>query len=96
MHGIDCSIHCVANVYALLPVSTVKCLCSGGRNEGGKKATPTSISILDFYDIKICELNLMIISSPASKCQHFKIRGLQFHLVKWLKIGHFNFKMLAF
>ena len=23
-------IHCVANVYALLPVSTVQCLCSGG------------------------------------------------------------------
>ena len=24
-------IHCVANVYAVLPVSTVKCLCSGGQ-----------------------------------------------------------------
>jgi hypothetical protein len=88
---------------------------------------------------------LVIISSLASKCQHFKLKGLQFHLkpsqnkkgrkifqlhrflntfsqlpavkkysknsaagnffspsyfdpalVKWLKIGHFNFKVLAF
>ena len=32
-------LHCVANVYAVLPVSTVKCLCSRGREwgrEGGK------------------------------------------------------------
>ena len=40
-------IHCVAKVYTVLPVSNVKCLYSGGR-----KATPTSISIFDFYDIK--------------------------------------------
>ena len=32
----------------------------------------------------------------ASKCQHFKLRGFQFHLLKWLKIGHFKFKVLAF
>ena len=24
-------VHCVANVYAVLPVSSVKCQCSGGR-----------------------------------------------------------------
>ena len=39
-------------LYEVLPVSTVKCLCSGGRNEGGREATPTSISIFDFYGIK--------------------------------------------
>ena len=40
------AVHCVANVYAVLPVSTVKFLCSGGR-----EATPTSILIFDFYGI---------------------------------------------
>ena len=45
------NIHCVAKVYTVLPVSTVKCLYSGGR-EWGREATPTSISIFDFYGIK--------------------------------------------
>ena len=40
-------IHSVAKVYAVLPFYNVKCLCSGGR-----KATPTSLSIFDFYGIK--------------------------------------------
>ena len=44
-------IHCVAKGYAFFPVSTVKCLYSRGR-ESGREATPTSISIFDFYDIK--------------------------------------------
>ena len=44
---------CVANVYAVLPFYNVKCLCSRGGNERGRKATPTSISIFDFYGIKV-------------------------------------------
>ena len=36
-----------------------------------------------------------MISSLATKCQHFKLRGLQFHYIKWLKKGNFNFKVLA-
>ena len=28
-----------------------------------------------------------MISSLASKCQHFKLRGLQFYYIKWLKKG---------
>jgi len=32
-----------------------------------------------------------MISSLTSKCQHFKLRGLQFHPIKWLKNGHPNF-----
>ena len=44
-------IHCFANVYAVLPVSSVKCLCSRGW-EWGREATPSSISIFDFYGIK--------------------------------------------
>ena len=39
-----------------------------GRNEEG---TPTSISIFDSYD-----MNLVIISSLAAKCQDFEIRDL--------------------
>jgi hypothetical protein len=40
-------------------------------------------------------LNLVMLSSLATKCQHFKLRGLQFHYIKWMKKGHFNFKVLA-
>ena len=36
-----------------------------------------------------------MISLLASKCQHFKLRGLQFHYIKWLKKGHSIFKVLA-
>jgi len=28
----DTGVHCVAKVYAVWPVSTLKCLCSGGRD----------------------------------------------------------------
>ena len=41
---------------------------------------------------RACDLNLVMISSMASKCPHFKLRGLQFHFIKW----HYNFKVLAF
>ena len=36
---------------------------------------------------------LAMISSLDSKGQDFKLRarGLQFHFIKWLKNGHFNF-----
>ena len=32
-----------------------------------------------FCYTRACDLNLVMISSLASKCQHFKLRGLQFH-----------------
>ena len=37
-----------------------------------------------------------ISSSLASKCQDFKLRGLQFHFIKPLKNRHSNFKDLQF
>ena len=40
------------NVCSGWPVYEVKCLYSRGWNEGGRGATPTSISILDSYDMK--------------------------------------------
>ena len=43
-----------------------------------------------------CDINLVMISSLASKGQDFKLRGLQFHYIKWLKNGHHNFKGLQF
>ena len=45
-------IHCVTKVHAVLPVSTVNAFVPEGGNEGEREATPTSISIFDFYDIK--------------------------------------------
>jgi hypothetical protein len=37
-----------------------------------------------------------MISSLASKCQDFKLKSLQFHIIKWLKNRHPNFKDLPF
>ena len=44
-------LHSVSYFYAVLPFYDVECLRSGGR-EWGREATPTSISIFDFYGIK--------------------------------------------
>ena len=63
--------------------------------EGGKPL-PLAFQYLIFMVCRACDLNLVMISLLASKCQHFKLRGLQFHYIKWLKKGHFNFKVLAF
>ena len=41
-------LHSVSYVYAVLPFYDVKCLCSEGRNEGGKKATPLAFQYLIF------------------------------------------------
>ena len=43
-----------------------------------------------------CDLNLVMISLLASKCQHFKLKGFQFYSIKWLKNKYTNFKVLAF
>ena len=66
-----------------------------GMREGGKPL-PLAFQYLIFMVKRPCDLNLVIISSLATKCQHFKLRGLQFHYIKWLKKGHFKFKVLAF
>ena len=54
--------------------------------EGGKPL-PLAFQYLIFMVLRPCDLNLVIVSSLAIKCQHFKLRGLQFHYIKWLKKG---------
>ena len=66
-----------------------------GMREGGEPL-PLAFQYLILMIWRPCDLNLVMISSLASKCQHFKLRGLQFHYIKWLKKGHSNFKVLAF
>ena len=59
--------------------------CAGMR-EGGGRATPTSIAIFDSYDKKPCDLNLVMISSLASKCQDFKVEMLFFQPLYVMKL----------
>ena len=66
-----------------------------GMREGGLPL-PLTFQYLIFMIWRPSDLNLVMISSLASKCQHFKLRGLQFHSIKWLKNRHPNFKVLAF
>ena len=48
-----------------------------GMREGGEPL-PLAFQYLILM-IRPCDLNLVMISSLASKCQHFKLRGLQFN-----------------
>ena len=66
-----------------------------GLKEGGLPLPP-AFQYLILLIWRACNLNLVIISSLASKCQDFKFRGLQFHIIKWLKNRHSNFKDLQF
>ena len=54
-----------------------------GMREGGKPL-PLAFQYLIFMVERTCDLNLVVISSLATKCQHFKLRGLQFHYIKYL------------
>ena len=75
--------------------SKIPILLRAEMREGGKPL-PLAFQHLIFMIWRPCYLNLVTISSVASKCQHFKLRGLQFHYIKWRKKGHSNFKVLAF
>ena len=66
-----------------------------GMREGGEPL-PQAFPYLILMIWRPCDLNLVIISSLAAKCQDFEIRGLQFHSIKWLKNRHPKFKVLAF
>ena len=57
---------------------------------------PLAFQYLILMTWRQCDLDLVMISSLAAKCQDFEIRGLQFLIIKWLKNRHFNLKVLAF
>ena len=62
--------------------------------EGGRPL-PLAFQYLILMIKRPCDLNLVIITSLASKCQHFKLRGLQFHYIKGISKrafpkGHFD------
>ena len=48
----------------------------------GRKPLPQAVQYLILMIYGPCDLNLVIISSLAAKCQDFEIRGLQFHSIK--------------
>ena len=62
-----------------------------GMREGGL-SLPLAFQYLIFMIRRACDLNLVIISLLASKCQDFELRGLQFHSIKQLKNSHSNFR----
>jgi hypothetical protein len=66
-----------------------------GMREGGEPL-PLAFQYLILMIWRPCDLDLVMISSLAAKCQDFEIGGVQFHIIKWLKNRHFNFKVLAF
>ena len=66
-----------------------------GMREGGLPL-PIAFQYLILMIWRACDLNLLMISLLASKCQYFKLRGLQCHYIKQLKNGHYNFKDLLF
>ena len=53
-----------------------------GMKEGGEPL-PQAFQYLILMIYRPCDLNLVIISSLAAKCQDFEIRGLQFHCIKF-------------
>ena len=68
-------IHSVAKVYAVFPFYDVKCLgmfWRAGMRKGGKPL-PLAFQYLIFMVKRPCDLNLVMISSLASKCQDFKV-----------------------
>ena len=66
-----------------------------GMKEGGLPLPP-AFQYLILMTWRACDLNFVMISSLASKCLEFKVRGLQFHFIKQLKNRHPKFKALPF
>ena len=99
-------IHISTLTYTLCFISlrSLACLWSkmpmfqrAGMKEGGL-SFPPAFQYLILMIWRANDLNLVMISSLASKCQDFKLRGLQFHFIKRLKNEHPNFlrKMAIF
>ena len=65
-----------------------------GGNEKGRVATPISISIFDSYHMKSLWFKFGHDIFTGFKIP--RLRGLQFHFIKWLKNRHSNFNNLPF
>ena len=63
--------------------------------EGGKPL-PLAFQYLIFMVERPCDLNLVMISSLASKCQDFKVEMPFFQPLYVMKLKTFMFKGLAF
>ena len=66
-----------------------------GMREGGKPL-PLAFQYLILIIQRPFDLNLVIISSPASKCQYFKVGMLFFQPFYVMKLKTSKFKVLAF
>ena len=66
--------------------SKMSMLQRAGMREGGEPL-PVAFQHLILMIWRPCELNLAMIFWLASKCKYFKLRGLQFCYIKWLKKG---------
>ena len=63
--------------------------------EGGKPL-PLAFQYLIFMVLRPCDLNLVMISSLASKCQDFKVEMPFFQRLYVMKLKTSKFKVLAF
>ena len=63
--------------------------------EGGKPL-PQAFQYLIFMVQRVCDLNLVIMSSLATKCQDFKVEMPFFQPLYVMKLKTSKFKVLAF
>ena len=62
----------------------------------GGKPLPLAFQYLIFMGYRPCDLNLVMISSLASKCQDFKVEMFFFQPLCVMKLKTSKFKVLAF
>ena len=85
----------VGNVCPGWPVYGVKCLCSRWQ-EWEREPLPLAFQYLILMVWRHFDLNLVIISLLASKCQGFKVEMPVFQPFYEMKLKTSNFKVLAF
>ena len=99
LNSVDISLHLHSGQKCFIRVaclwSKMPMLQRAGMREGGEPL-PLAFQYLIPMIWRPCDLNLVMISSMASKCQDFKHRGLQFYFIKSLKNGQPKFQVLAF
>ena len=62
----------------------------------GGKPLPLAFQYFIFMTLRACDLNLVMISSLALKCQDFKVEMLFFQPLYVMKLKTSKFKVLAF